>query len=152
MNSAEKRRLIEENYLDFFSFALAMLRNVDDAKDAVQEALVQVLTKRHVDNVLSYTYAAIRNQAIDTIRRRRKVLPLDDKVAERVDDQASRLELVGRLYEELPEALKALVELHDIEGYSIAELSIITNLSRSTLSRRLDEAHYTIKKQMEGKK
>lgn len=149
MNSAEKCRLLEAHYLDFFSLAMAMLRDVDDAKDAVQETMVQVLTKRHVDNVLNYTYATLRHQAIDIIRHRRRMVPLDDKAVKASEEHESRLELVARLHEELPESLKALVELHDIEEYSLTELSVVTGLSRSTIRRRLDEAHELLKKRIE---
>ena len=41
MKNAEKRRLLEDNYLGFFSLAMAMLRNEDDARDAVQETFVK---------------------------------------------------------------------------------------------------------------
>lgn len=149
MKSAEKRHLLETHYLDFFSLAMAMLRNVDDAKDAVQETVVQVLTKRHIDNVMSYTYATLRNQAISILRRRRKVISLDDKAMELQVEHESRLETVGRMRDELPETMKALVELHDIEDYSIYELSVITGLSRATIHRRLEEAHALLKKRIE---
>lgn len=149
MNSAEKRRLLEVHYLDFFSLAMAMLRNVDDAKDAVQETMVQVLTKRHVDNVMSYTYATLRNQAINIIRRRRKVISFDENAIDLPEEHESRLELVGRLHEELPESLRALVELHDIEDYSVNELAALTGLSSATIHRRLDDAHELLKKRIE---
>jgi RNA polymerase sigma-70 factor (ECF subfamily) len=149
MKSAEKRRLLETHYLDFFSLAIAMLREVDDAKDAVQEAMVRVLTTRKIDDVMSYTYQCVRNAAIDIYRHRKRTIPLGDNVPDVTDEHETRLRQVAELRDELPEALKALVELHDEEDYTYAELSALTNIPVMTIRRRLDEAHALLKKRIE---
>ena len=149
MTNGEKRRLLEENYLDFFSLAMAMLRNKQDALDAVQEALVRVLTTNRIrDNVVRYTYQTVRNCAIDIIRHRRMFLPVDADLPDTNAEHEERLKQVARLRDELPEALKSLVELHDEEGYSLAELSVLTEIPVSTIRRRLNEAHKILEKRI----
>lgn len=140
--------MLETHYLDFFSYAMAILRDVDDAKDAVQETMVRVLTARHVDDVVKYTYTALRNEAINVIRRRRRFTTLGDNPPCAESDLEVRLRLVARLRDELPETLRALVELHDEEGYTLSELAVLTGLSFSTVRRRLDEAHDILKKRL----
>lgn len=149
MKSAEKRRLLEDNYLNFFSLAMAMLRNADDAKDAVQETIVKVLTTHNIDDVVKYSFKTLRNEAINIIRHRQRMSSLGGDVVDEVSKHEIRLRLVADACDGLPEALRALVELHDVEDYTLAELSALTGLSVSTVRRRLEEAHEMMKKQIE---
>ncbi len=149
MKSAEKRRLLEAHYLDFFGLAMAILRDADDARDAVQDAIVRVLTTRKIDDVKSYTFRCVHNAAIDIYRHRLRLVPLGNNISYQTDEHEERLREVARLRDELPEALKALVELHDEEDYTLEELSVMTNMPVMTVRRRLDEAHAILKKRME---
>ena len=149
MKSREKRRQLEEHYLDFFAFAMAILRDVDDAKDAVQDAMVKVLTARRVDDVRKYTNQAVRSAAMEILRRRSHLIPLGDNMPDKESEHEARLRMVAQLRDELPEALRALVELYDEEGYSIPELAVLTGLSHATLWRRIDKAHEILKKKIE---
>lgn len=45
MKTARKRHILEEHYLDFYSRAVDILNDEDDAKDAVQEAVVKTLVR-----------------------------------------------------------------------------------------------------------
>ena len=149
MKNAEKRRLLEEHYLDFFSLAMSILRDADDAGDAVQEALVHVLTKRHIDNVMSYTYQSVRNASLAIIRHRKRMVPLGENVPDIDLAHEERLKKVRNLCDELPDTMRALVELYDQDGYTLKELAKITNTSASSVRRRIDEAHNILKKRIE---
>ncbi len=151
MKNAEKRRLLEVHYLDFFSLAMAMLRNVQDASDAVQDAMVQVLTTRSkIDDVKSYTFQSVRNAALAIMRHRQRMTSLTGDLPDSEATHMERLRQVGRLRDELPESMRALVELHDEEGYTFAELAPLTGLSVSSIRRRIDEAHEILKKRIEN--
>lgn len=149
MKNAEKRRLLEAHYLDFFSLAMAILRNVQDASDAVQDAMVQVLTTRDIDDVKSYTFKTVRNAAFAIMRYRKSIVPLGNDRPDYGAVHEERLRSVGQLRDELPETMRALVELHDEEGYSMAELAALTGLSPSSVGRKIEEAHKILKKRIE---
>lgn len=149
MKSAKKRHLLEEHYLDFFTLAMAMLRDVDDAKDAVQETMVKVLVRRNIDDVMSYTYTVLHNEAVNIIRRRNRVVRLPEGLTNDNADYEDRLQLLERLRDELPESLKKLVELYDDKEYSYADISLLTGLSISTVRRKVDKAHKILKKRFE---
>lgn len=152
MKNAEKRRLLEENYLGFFSLAMAMLRDEQDARDAVQEALVKVLSSIGFirRDIVAYTYQTVRHCAIDIIRHHRMFVPLRDELADNNAAHETRLRQVARLRDELPEALRSLVELRDEEDYTLPELAALTGLSQATVRRRLDEAHKILKQRIEN--
>ena len=143
----EKRQQLVDHYLDFYALAISMLRNEDDAKDAVQEALVRTLVKRHVDNPVSYCFQTVRHVAIDTIRHRLRHQPLGslDLPDDETPSDADLIERVLTLHNELPQVLQTLVVLHDQKGYTYDDLAALTGMSKMTVRRRLKEAHLTIK-------
>lgn len=134
----------------FYSIARAMLHDEQDALDAVQEALVKVLTTRHVKDVVGYTITTVRNCAIDIIRHRQMFEPLPEEIPDHGSYISERLRRIGELRDELPEMLQLLVELHDENGYSLAELATITGMPVMTIRRRLDTAHMILKKRIEN--
>ena len=145
MKRAEKRQALVDHYIDFYSLALAMLRDEQDAQDAVQEGIVKTLVKLHVDNVVVYCRMAVRNAAIDIMRRRQRLKKLDNIDIATDPEHDELLRRVSDAKESLPEATKILVELHDEEGYSVAKLAALTGQSVSTIRRRLDEAHIDLR-------
>lgn len=149
MKNAEKRHLLEEHYLDFFSLAMKILRDANDAGDAVQEALVNVLTKHHIDDVLSYTYKSVQNAAFSILRHRKRMVPLGDNVPDISSAEEDKAKQVGQLYDELPETLRVLVKMHDVDGYTLEELSKMTSMSASIIRRRIEKAHIILRKRIE---
>ena len=145
MKRAEKRQALVDHYIDFYSLALAMLRDEQDAQDAVQEGIVKTLVKLHVDNVVVYCRQAVRNAAIDIMRRRQKIRKLDGIDIAAETEHEELLRRVSDAKEDLPETSRALIELHDEEGYSFAKLAALTGLSVSSVRRRIDEAHIILR-------
>lgn len=152
MKNAEKRQILVDNYVGFFSLAMAILRDEQEARDAVQEALVKVLSGHSLikRDVLSYTYQTVRHCAFDILRHRQRFVPLHEDMADVSATHVERLRLVARIRDELPETLRSLVELHDEEGYTLSELAALTGLSLATVRRRLDEAHVFLKRRIEN--
>lgn len=151
MNNAEKRLLLERYYLDFFSLAMSILQDEQDACDAVQEAIVNVLTSRHVKQVRAYTMQVVRRCAVDIIRHRKRFLLMHGKTAsfEKWNGYEEMLTELGRMRDELPEPMRTIVELHDEDGYNYAELSEVMSMSPSSIRRHLNEAHRILKKRIE---
>ncbi len=159
MIKAEIRQLLVDHYLDFYTLAYSMLANSDDARDTVQEALTRTLAKGRIDDPMNYCYQTVRNVAIDTMRYRSRIVPLDENMDVEQDEQddtdsyARLLNLAAHLRDKLPSALRALVTLHYEKGIGYGELANLTGMSRMTIRRRLKEAqakmHYELKKEME---
>ena len=152
MNQRQKRQILVDRYLDFYGMALAILRDTDDAKDAVQEALVKTLAKRHVADPAAYCSRAVRNECITTLRRRSRTglasciemlgLSLADTPPDMLPERAMQLT------DELSEVDKALVNLHDIEGMTYDELALLTGSSATQIRRIVAGAHQYLKKRL----
>ena len=158
MLKAEIRQLLVDHYLDFYALAYSMLNNESDARDAVQEALTRTLSKRHLDDPLSYCYQAVRHAAIDIMRYRKRFVPLEETIlmdAVRVPLNSYQTLLEERallMRDNLPEVQRELVVMHDEDGLSYADISRMTGKSTMTIRRLLKKAHATLRKGMNQKK
>lgn len=144
MKTARKRHILEEHYLDFYSRAVDILDDEDDAKDAVQEAVVKTLVRLGVRDMVAYCFRATENECIDILRRRRRLTAYDEQL---VDNRSEE----GRLHTELKEVKSLLLpmerriyELRREHGYTIVETAARLGLSGSTVKRLLADAEKKI--------
>ena len=100
MNRAKKKQELIEHYLDFYNVALSMLRNEDDAKDVVQEALVRTLVKVGLRNPAGYCMVAVKHLSVDRLRHRQQLTRIDEmtlvarQVVKRIEEE---LEYPGQI-------------------------------------------------------
>ncbi len=154
MNRAEIRQHLVDHYLDYYALAYAMLEDGDDARDTVQEALARTMAAPLLKDPSSYCYQTVRRLAVDTLRRRKVMIPMSDVV---VDDEsldndpsyADLLERVRHLRNGLPQAMRSLVTLRYEKDLSIGELSKLTGMSIMTVKRKLREAKQILKERLE---
>lgn len=149
MKRADKRQLLVEHYLDFYSAAYAMLRDEDDAKDAVQEALVRTLVQHGVDDVRNYCMRVVKHLCIDILRRRKTLVSLDSVTLVADLDNDELLRLVEKKKKELSPVEKALLELHHEEGYTLSEVAAMLGVSISSTNRLLAAARKKLKEKIE---
>ena len=150
-----------------YSVAYQILGNHLDADEVVQETFVRIYRKRKdIKDVRFFSSFIIRiatNYSIDLLRKQRghqgisddttslpgeTQLDLSKRVATPLDDYANK-----RLMEEIKLALKQLPHkqhltavLHDIEGYSKAEIAQIFNCPEATVRSNLHIARTKLRK------
>ena len=148
MKTARKRHILEEHYLDFYSRAVDILNDEDDAKDAVQEAVVKTLVRVGLRDVAGYCYRTTENECINILRRKRKLTSLEEVMMERShDDDVLRRELRECKELLLPLERKVL-ELRREHGYTTVEVAGRVGVSPSTVKRLLSSAENKIKYNM----
>ena len=148
MKTARKRHILEEHYLDFYSRAVDILNDEDDAKDAVQEAVVKTLVRVGVRDMVAYCFRATEHECVNMLRRRLRLSRFDEQALPDAKEE-------HRLHAELKES-KALLspmerrvyELRREHGYTIAETSGQTGVSPTTVKRLLAVAEQKIKYNM----
>ncbi len=149
MRRNERLEQLTEHYLDLFGLAMSIVRDSDDAKDALQEAIAETMARfGHLRNPYAYCVKSLKNNCIDVLRRRQKMTQinnLDNLMSEPLHDLAAE---VWKAKEKLPKNVRALVELHDIEGYSMTELAVLTGVSLSTVKRLIAKAHNQIRNEL----
>ena len=150
MDSSAFKRLLLPHYRRMYATAMTILRNSDDASDAVQEAFTRLWEKRddlpNIDNPEAYCVTTIRRICIDRIRRvtypineiSEDTLRISDDSDEQADNRES-IQLVTLLMNKLPEQQRQVLQLRAFNDCSLEEIETITGLTgvnvRTLLSR-----------------
>jgi RNA polymerase sigma-70 factor (ECF subfamily) len=134
-----------------FVLSHRILRDVDRAEDALQDALViawrDLRGLRDPDRFDAWLHRVVVHECIDQASRERRrtanlrVLPIDGPAAP--DDLltlADRDQL-ERGFRRLPPEQRALLVLHHYEGYAPSELAEILGIPPGTARSRLHHAH-----------
>lgn len=148
--------LIGRHYQLLYRTAYRFTRSVHDAEDLVQEVCVRAYARldelEQLDQPHSWLLCVMRRIFIDQLRRfdRSHVDSMDvhDVSAFAADgpeppeqtDAALWSRRLDEAWRHLDEDQRSLLAMHDIEGYTLAELMEITGLKEGTLKSRLHRA------------
>jgi len=146
MKRAQKQHILEEHYLDFYSQAVAILDDEDDAKDAVQDAVVKTLVRIGVQNPVAYCRRATQNECFNILRRRRKIIKLDELMTLTSYNEDRIVQIVNESKEKLEPLERLLIEFHHEDNYTIPQLAGIIGVSPTTIKRLLAGANQKMKK------
>ncbi len=137
-----------------YRVARTILRNDEDCKDALQEAMLKSWESRHKlrDKTLFGTWITriLINECHTLLRRKRKYLlqnEVDAAYPSRAPDPALQWAV-----ESLPERLRLPLVLHYLEGYSYEQIARLLHIPQSTVRSRLSRARDTLRTEMEGEK
>ncbi len=146
MNRAHKQHTLEEHYLDFYSRAMAILGDEDDAKDAVQEAVVKTLVRVGVKDPVSYCYRTTMHECVNILRHKRRLTELSEMMPLTDYKDEHIVQLVNEGKEKLLPLERLVLEFHREDGYTLPRLSALVGLSVSTVKRILASADRKMKK------
>lgn len=128
-----------------FTLALRLLRDEQEALDALQDTFVQVFARIDQFRDDAPFWGWLRQIAVNTclgrLRRRKRHLALLPAPGDVVTDHADeRLDLVDALGC-LPPETRAVVWLYDVEGYTHPEIARLFGRSVSFSKTQLSRAH-----------
>jgi RNA polymerase sigma-70 factor (ECF subfamily) len=148
-----------------FALAVQMLGSREDAADAVQDSLYQLVRKGSAldggrGEARSWFLKVVRNRCIDTIRRRQR-RPLEAAELEKVlvadrpepGAEAENREELERLKAELmamPDESREIVLLRDFHDLSYAEIAEVLSIPVGTVMSRLHRARQELRRRMEA--
>lgn len=166
----EPARLFEQRMRPHFDVlyrsARRLTRNTADAEDLVQELCVRVYPRLDelatMDNPRSWLLCILYRLFVDSVRHR-KSSPIDYMSALEGDDESSFMacgrpspeddaesaldaQRLEQAWQRLDRVQRALLALHDIEGYTLVELKEMTGLPEGTLKSRLHRARVRLGK------
>lgn len=161
------RTLFDKYHRRAFAVAIGVLKNEQDALDAVQEAFVKVHKNIHKfegsSSFYTWLYRIVMNASIDHVRKtsRRKSHEFDERMVHEGSDVAGdgamlptilgadpgktalRHELRGAIaaaLDELTEHHRAVMVLREIEGMSYEEMADVLQVPKGTIMSRLFHA------------
>ena len=166
-DSAAFRTLYDKYHRRAFAVAMGVVKNEDDALDAVQNAFVKVHKNIHKfegsSSFYTWLYRIVMNVSIDHVRRtsRRKTLDFDERALHEESEVAGDGALVPRVTDanpgkaalrrelgsaiqaalaQLPEHHRAVIVLREIEGMSYEEMAEALEVPKGTIMSRLFHA------------
>ena len=149
MREADKQ-MLADHYLDFYRMAFSILQNETDVEDAVQEALVETMTRHLWGDPYKYCVAVLRNICVRMKLKGNEVL-LDnmlDVPTPEADVDNRRLQRLGELLDALPKRIKEILYLYYEDGYSKAEIARQKGISVTMVKKLFKRGQDTLKKQL----
>lgn len=147
--------LVRRHQRRAYAVARAIVTTHEDAEDAVQDAFLHAFRALHrflPDQAFgAWLHRIVANASLD-ITRRRKVRDADDlpeTVASPFRDPAESDELRLRLHDalaQLPERQRAVIVLHDVEGFKHAEIGTLLGIPEGTARSDLHYARSTLRR------
>lgn len=136
-----------KNKESHYRLAFSYVKNTDDALDIVQESICKAISTLDTLKTPSYLktwfYRILVNTSIDFLRKRKKLMVVDDITASnfnlsKVDDYED-IDL-QRALEELPVQYRSVVVLRFFEDLKIEEIAVILDENVNTIKTRLYKA------------
>jgi len=146
-------RLFDEHHLPLFRFAWRLTNSMADAEDIVQECFLVLLRPECKFDpartaIRTYLFGAVRNQALNRLRRREQGAPPESTDRRTPETEAMRGEVanaVASAIAELPETQREVLLLAHYEQLPLAEIAEITQLEVSAVKSRLQRARATLR-------
>ena len=168
---AEFARLVDTFSTPIYRLGLKMLGNAQDAEDILQNTFLNALT--HLpdfegrSSVSTWLYRIAANEALMLIRKRKPNINIEDMQPEDADDvplpetfvdwsvlpekellSSEGKKAIETAVKKLPESLRMVFILRDVEDLSIKETAEILNLTEVNVKTRLLRARMALREQL----
>lgn len=146
--------LVQLHQRRMYGIARAIVSVHEDAEDAVQDAFIRAYNALDRFNsgqaFGAWLNRIVANSALDIARRRkiRTTEQLHDSIATHFQDPGVIAELNQRLKQalsELPERMRSVLVLHDVQGFPHAEIGSLLNIPEGTSRSDLHHARKRLK-------
>lgn len=137
MTTSEFNKSVDEFSDNIYRFALKNLRDVEKAKDIVQDTFERLWVKAEdvsFEKVKSYLFTTAYHAMVDLSRKEKRVGEYNEKKVSKMghnEQYSDAKEILDEAVSKLPELQRKLILLRDYEGYSYEEIGKITDLSES---------------------
>ena len=170
---AEFARMMDAYSGLIYRLAIKMLDNPQDAEDILQETFIKAY--RNISkfagrsSISTWLYRIATNEALMLIRRRKQLVLSIDEPIEMADEEQEPMQIVDwccmpedelmsaeaqtymdRAVDELPQNLKVVFLLRDIEGLSTRETAEVLDLTETAVKTRLSRARLRLRGMLTG--
>ena len=159
MNRESFSILVQELSRKLFSFAFRILRNQEEAEDVVQEIFIKLWNMREKLNdyrsIDALAATMTRNHCIDLLRKQKNEFkgevdfnnysnltansPFENMVLKETGM------IIEGIIEKMPENIRTVLRLHDIDGKSYEEIAAVTGHNINTLRVNISRARKLIR-------
>lgn len=143
-----------ENQAGFYRWAYGVLKNPDEALDAVQTAVCRALehqdSLRNTGAIRTWFYRILMNVCNDALRQRDRVIPFPADLEPAREDPEPADDSLAQRVDALPPEVGTVIKLRFYEELTLKEISRITGQNLSTVKSRLYAGLKKLRIAMEG--
>jgi RNA polymerase sigma-70 factor (ECF subfamily) len=138
-----------------------ILKNEEETRDALQDLMIKLWNKRidliQCSNLSAYIITTAKNYSFDLLKKKRPTV-LGEKEEFRIlnieensfdPDKRERYEYVHKTIEKLPDKLKTVIQLRDIDGFTFEEIKEMTGFEITHIRVILSRARLKVKQEIE---
>jgi len=161
MTRDDFNELVRQHSRNLYGYAFRILRNQEEAEDAVQEVFIKLwnLEKKldEYNSIVALAITMIKNYCIDQIRKKKRFIPEEN--AERDiqnEDNNSPFELMQsresedilyQIIDHLPDIYKDVIRLREVDDLSYEEISVKTKQNINTIRVTISRARKMIREE-----
>jgi RNA polymerase sigma factor (sigma-70 family) len=151
----------ERHHEAIYRYCRSMLRNEEDARDALQSTMAKALAAlRHEErdfDLRPWLFRIAHNEAVSRLRQRRETVHLDaanaigaDSLPQAIEDR-ERLALLRRDLRDLPDRQRAALVLRELCGLGHEEIAAVLDTSARAVKQTIFEARVALQECAEGR-
>lgn len=156
MNSKEFNNKIVSLSPRIYPLIMRMLKNEEDALDAVQEVMLKLWNKRKSlkahPNPEGFVFVTARNYCLDKLKKRNIFQDDNPGYLHMADTKSSEIEqenmeasvLIKSLISRLPDTQKEVITLRDLDGLEFEEIAEVTGIKIENIRVLLSRARKVI--------
>lgn len=138
--------LFKDNYPHMYRMAFSIMKNADDAKDAVNQVFAQVWKRKtqiSEDSIRGYLLAATRNQCLHLLRSQQFQQQMEEELSRQqttneVEDQEELLQKLQQIINDnLTEQDRRVLQLHYEEEMTYEETATVLGISSSAVNKHI---------------
>ncbi|MGE7749452.1 sigma-70 family RNA polymerase sigma factor [Lysinibacillus fusiformis] len=138
---------VMQNKEKYYRLAYQYVQNRDDALDVVHDAINKAFSNmnslKNPEYIRTWFYRIVVNTALDLLRKRKKLIVIDDEILSNLDtgvvDKYENVDL-NTAINALPEQYRSVVILRYFEDLKLDDIAEILNEKVSTVKTRLYKA------------
>ena len=161
MTRADFNDLVRQLNRNLYGYAFRILRNQEEAEDAVQEVFIKLwnLGKKldEYNSIGALATTMIKNFCIDQIRKKKHFLQeehegqdiknIDNESPYELMESRESEDILHHIIDQLPDIYKDVIRLREIEGLSYEEIADKTEQNINTLRVTLSRARKMIREE-----
>lgn len=156
MNKEEFTQKILAAELSLYRVAKSILHNDEDCADAIQNAILKAWQKRYAlrkkEFFKTWLTRIVINECYQIIKESQRYIPMDEYPGWDIlaADGIREESVVFAELMKLDEKYRMPIVLHDIEGYSVKEISKILHLTETNVRNRLSRGKAALRETLKG--
>ncbi|TMM19220.1 MAG: sigma-70 family RNA polymerase sigma factor [Actinobacteria bacterium] len=153
--------LYRRHHQALYRYCCAIVRNADDAQDALQSAMLRALVALQAEQrdlaVRPWLFRIAHNEAVSLLRRRRVAVPLagelepSEAAAEHTWEIRERIATLVVDLQALTERQRSALVMHELSGLPIKEIAVALSISPGAAKQALFEARCALQEFDEGR-